>query len=146
MFFQQVCPANWQPGDKTMNPDPVASKAYFSTVADVGKAVAGGATIEAISDSEKFNAAIAGPGLTVVDYWAPWCRNCKKIEPSVARLASEISGAKFITVNTVEAEAIGAVNGVDALPTFQFFKAGAKVGEFKGSDVAALEAAIKAAL
>ena len=28
----EVCPAGWQEGDKTMNPDPVKSKAYFSSV------------------------------------------------------------------------------------------------------------------
>ncbi|QLE58483.1 peroxiredoxin [Nostoc sp. TCL26-01] len=28
----EVCPAGWQPGDKTMTPDPVKSKVYFSAV------------------------------------------------------------------------------------------------------------------
>jgi len=28
----EVCPANWQPGEKTMNPDPVKSKEFFSAV------------------------------------------------------------------------------------------------------------------
>lgn len=28
----EVCPAGWQPGDKTMNPDPVKSKVYFESV------------------------------------------------------------------------------------------------------------------
>ncbi|MBE9042334.1 peroxiredoxin [Oscillatoriales cyanobacterium LEGE 11467] len=28
----EVCPAGWQPGDKTMNPDPVKSKEYFAAV------------------------------------------------------------------------------------------------------------------
>jgi len=28
----EVCPVNWQPGDKTMNPDPVKSKIYFSAI------------------------------------------------------------------------------------------------------------------
>lgn len=28
----EVCPANWQPGEKTMNPDPVKSKDYFAAV------------------------------------------------------------------------------------------------------------------
>lgn len=28
----EVCPAGWQPGDKTMNPDPVKSKVYFEAV------------------------------------------------------------------------------------------------------------------
>jgi len=29
---EEVCPANWQEGDKTMVPDPVKSKVYFSAV------------------------------------------------------------------------------------------------------------------
>ncbi|MCP9781758.1 peroxiredoxin [Cyanobium sp. WKJ7-Wakatipu] len=28
----EVCPANWKPGDKTMNPDPVKSKEFFAAV------------------------------------------------------------------------------------------------------------------
>jgi peroxiredoxin (alkyl hydroperoxide reductase subunit C) len=28
----EVCPIDWQPGDQTMNPDPVKSKIYFSTI------------------------------------------------------------------------------------------------------------------
>ena len=28
----EVCPADWTPGDPTMNPDPVKSKEYFATV------------------------------------------------------------------------------------------------------------------
>jgi peroxiredoxin 2/4 len=28
----EVCPAGWKPGDKTMNPDPTKSKAYFESL------------------------------------------------------------------------------------------------------------------
>ncbi len=28
----EVCPANWTPGEKTMNPDPIKSKEFFSAV------------------------------------------------------------------------------------------------------------------
>lgn len=28
----EVCPANWEPGEKTMKPDPVGSQKYFKTV------------------------------------------------------------------------------------------------------------------
>jgi len=98
-----------------------------------------------VVDPAAFAQITGGSGLTVVDYWAPWCRNCKKISPTIDRLAAE-TGATFIKVNTVEAEAIAADNGVDALPTFQFFKGGKKIGEFKGSDASAIEAAIKSYL
>ena len=30
----EVCPANWQPGSATMNPDPIKSKEYFSSSSD----------------------------------------------------------------------------------------------------------------
>lgn len=29
---EEVCPANWQPGEKTMIPDPIRSKDYFSAI------------------------------------------------------------------------------------------------------------------
>ncbi|MEN9275463.1 MAG: hypothetical protein Q6K17_02890 [Gloeomargarita sp. GMQP_bins_5] len=28
----EVCPANWKPGDRTMVPDPVKAKEYFAAV------------------------------------------------------------------------------------------------------------------
>jgi thioredoxin-like negative regulator of GroEL len=49
----------------------------------------------------------------------------------------------FLIVNTVECEEIAVAQGIDALPTFQFFKDGKQVGEFKGSDSAAVEKEIR---
>ena len=49
----------------------------------------------------------------------------------------------FVKVNTEELEELRAQQGVDALPTVQFFKNGSKVGEFKGSDAAKLEATVR---
>lgn len=132
----EVCPANWNPGDATMNADPILSQKYFS-------AVHGGNTIPSVDDDASFANAIKGPGLVVVDYWASWCKNCKKVDPVIAKLAGELKNVSFVKVDT-NASDLGATNGVDALPTLQFFKNGSKVGEFKGSDAAALEAAIKA--
>jgi peroxiredoxin 2/4 len=31
-YPDEVCPVNWQPGEKTMNPDPVKSKEFFAAV------------------------------------------------------------------------------------------------------------------
>jgi peroxiredoxin (alkyl hydroperoxide reductase subunit C) len=141
----EVCPANWQPGDLTMNADPILSKKYFSAAnKDEVTGSSSGDSVESVSDVASFKTLIAGSGLTVVDYWAPWCKNCKKISPKFAALASANPSVKFIKVDTAgPGEAIGSENGVDALPTFQFFKGGKKVGEFKGSDASALEAYFK---
>ena len=142
----EVCPANWQPGDATMNADPVKSKTYFnSTWGDSsvtgGSAAADGITeVSAVAD---FSKVIKGAGLTVVDYWAPWCKNCKKVSPAFSRFASQYKNVTFLKVNTTEAEALSSEYGVDALPTFQFFKAGVKVAELKGVDANAIENEIK---
>lgn len=104
-------------------------------------------SVQGVTDVATFKTLIASSGLTVVDYWAPWCKNCKKISPKFAALAAANPSVKFVKVDTAGAgEAIGSENGVDALPTFQFFKGGKKVGEFKGSDVSALEAYFKTQL
>lgn len=132
----EVCPANWQPGDLTMSADPVKSKAYFNAKNSAG-------AVEEVVEGDRFAEVIAASGLTVVDFWAPWCKNCKKIAPTVNRLASELSGVQFISVNTTAAETIGTERGVEALPTFQFYKAGQLLGEFKGTKTAELETAIR---
>ncbi len=94
---------------------------------------ASGSALEEVADKEGFAAATSGAGLTVVDYWAPWCKNCKKISPVLARLSTELgAAARFVKVNTQDAEALAAEQGVDALPFLQFFKGGKLVGSFKG--------------
>lgn len=141
----EVCPANWQPGDLTMVGDPAKSKEYFKAAFSEGSSAAssaGAGGLIDVRDAGSFAAAINTTGLVVVDYWAPWCKNCKKVAPTLDRLAGELSAVKFLKVNTQDTD-IGADNGVDALPTLQFFKGGKLVGEFKGSDSGAVEKAIR---
>lgn len=142
--YGDVCPANWQPGDLTMKADSVESKTYFSAVnTSAPVASSGASSVSSIASVDEFAAAKAVPGLVVVDFWAPWCKNCKKLAPHIESFASKFPSAKFYKVNTVDVEEISGEANVDVLPTVQFFKGGVLVGEYKGSDVAALEAAIK---
>lgn len=141
----EVCPANWQPGDLTMSADPIKSKEYFATVNDSSNGESN-SVMEEVTDIASFNEIVSGSeGVTVVDYWAPWCKNCKKITPVLNKLALELPNTKFIQVNTVEAEELGHDQGIDALPTLHFFKAGVKIAEFKGSDLRKVEMAVRSA-
>merc|ERR1712054_569248 len=71
---------------------------------------------------------ITGEGkLTVVDFTASWCGPCQRIAPAFAKLAEEYGEtAVFIKVDVDEAEDIAAACGISAMPTFQFYKSGAK--------------------
>lgn len=121
---------------------------YFLKAANEGTATtaatAGGdGHVAAVVERSDFETAIGGAHLTVVDFWAPWCKNCKKIMPQVAAMAAAMPAVKFLKINTVDAEPLAHDLSIDALPTFHFYKAGKKVGEFKGSDASKLEADIK---
>lgn len=139
----EVCPANWQPGDLTMKADPNLSKEYFHAAnKEGGEKNVAPAGLEDVTTKQRFHEIVAS-GVTVVDFWAPWCRNCKKVTPLITRLSQELSNIKFIKVNTVEAEELSNELKVEALPTFQFYKNGQLVGDFKGTDGAKLEQAVR---
>jgi thiol-disulfide isomerase/thioredoxin len=49
--------------------------------------------LQEVSVDSELSGAVAGEGLTVVDFWAPWCKNCKKIDPVIDKLAAEFAGS-----------------------------------------------------
>ena len=49
-------------------------------------------------------------------------------------MAGEFSGVEFFKVDVDEAEEIAQECGIEAMPTFQVFKGGAKAEEMKGAD------------
>jgi len=80
-----------------------------------------------------FDATIA-EGVTMVDFWAPWCGPCRMIAPVVEELAEDFDGkAKIVKVNTDEEQAIAVKYGVRSIPTIIFFKDGAQVDTMVGA-------------
>ncbi len=63
-------------------------------------------------------------GVSVVDFWAPWCGPCRMIEPAVKELSEEIPEANFYKVNVDEAQQIAVQFGVMSIPTIIIFKDG----------------------
>lgn len=142
----EVCPANWQPGELTMKADPTESKKYFEAANSATASSTNGAGgIEDVTGLEQFKTIISSAGLTVVDFWAPWCKNCKKITPLLSKLAQEMPDVKFVKINTQENEELSHSLIVESLPSLHFYKAGVKVAEFTGSDVGKVEIAIRSA-
>lgn len=61
----------------------------------------------------------------VVDFWAPWCRPCEKIEPHLRALAEEWdSRARFVRLNIDENLAVPGRYGVLSIPTVIVFAGG----------------------
>ena len=69
-------------------------------------------------------------------------RPCKFIGPIFEKLAAENPEIEAVKVDVDDAEEVAAHCSIQAMPTFHFYKGGAKVGEFSGADQAKLAALI----
>jgi len=80
-----------------------------------------------------FDATIA-EGVTMVDFWAPWCGPCRMIAPVVEELAEDFDGkAKIVKVDTDQEQEIAVKYGVRSIPTIIFFKDGVQVDTMVGA-------------
>lgn len=80
-------------------------------------------------DDATFDDAIGGAPL-VVDFWAPWCRPCRAIEPILGELESRVAVARL---NIDEHPGIAARYDVLAIPTVMLFAAGRPHGVVHGA-------------
>jgi len=70
------------------------------------------------------------------------CGPCQNVAPHYETMSKENPNVIFVKVDVDAQESIAGRCGVRAMPTFQFFKDGNKVGEVMGADVAALKAKV----
>ena len=73
---------------------------------------------------EGFNNAIS-KGFVVVDFYAPWCGDCVRIEPILKDLEKEY---KILKISIDENEILSSEYGIRRIPTLIFFKDGKEVG------------------
>jgi thioredoxin 1 len=87
-------------------------------------------------------------GVTLVDFWAPWCGPCKIQGPILDRVAAKIGDkATIAKVNVDDYPAPASQFSVRGIPTLILFKDGAVVQQFVGvQQEATLTNAIEAAL
>jgi thioredoxin 1 len=87
--------------------------------------------VQQITD-DQFQSTVA-KGVTLVDFWAPWCGPCKMIAPILDELAGELQGkAKIVKVNVDDNPVVAGQYGIMSIPTLLLFKDGQKVDQKVG--------------
>ncbi|XP_066934387.1 peptide-N(4)-(N-acetyl-beta-glucosaminyl)asparagine amidase-like [Clytia hemisphaerica] len=77
--------------------------------------------------------------LVVVDFYAEWCGPCKYVAPILAELSLKYKNVKFLKVDVDKCQATSVANGIEAMPTFLFFKNNTKIDSLRGADTKRLE-------
>lgn len=81
---------------------------------------------------ENFQSSVQS-GVSLIDFWAPWCGPCRVQLPIVQELAGELEGqATIATVNVDENGELASQFGIRSIPTLLIFKDGRLVEQLVG--------------
>ena len=82
---------------------------------------------------ENFEATV-NEGVSLVDFWAPWCGPCKSIAPIIEELSKEYNGRlKVVKVNVDENKEAAMRFNVRGIPNLILFKGGESQEQIVGA-------------
>ena len=81
-------------------------------------------TVKNLTDAD-FDAEVTGSkGITLVDFWAPWCGPCKMMAPVYEKAAEKFADIKFCKLNTDENLKKQYEAGITGIPCIIVYKDG----------------------
>ncbi|MBL7997105.1 MAG: thioredoxin [Candidatus Kapabacteria bacterium] len=85
------------------------------------------------------------PTPVLVDFYAPWCGPCKKMEPMLKELERERpSSLRIVRINVDENKDLAQYLGIEAIPVLKMFRNGAELWSHSGyADKAMILGALK---
>ena len=81
-------------------------------------------------NQEMFEKVTAGQTQVLVNFSAPWCSYCRRIDPAYERLADQYEGRILVAkVNIDDEPALAQQERIELVPTLVLYRAGEALGE-----------------
>src|SRR5262245_16367530 len=90
-------------------------------------------SLKEFTDGNRKAEVLDSPIPVMVDFWAPWCRPCVSLKPTIEKLAADYDGkVKIGKFNTDENQDIPIRFHISSIPTVLVFKDGKEVDRLVG--------------
>ena len=103
-----------------------------------------GGNAQSVHSKAEFDSVLAKAksdgAVVVADFYATWCPPCRAAAPKFARWSEECASTVFIKVDVDKARDVATSQAIQAMPTFKFYKGGAKIDELVGANAEKLKA------
>ena len=85
-----------------------------------------------VTDDDFDQEVAANKGVTLVDFWAPWCGPCRMMAPVYEKAAEKFTQIKFCKINTDENPIVPNEAGISGIPCIVVYKDGKEVDRIIG--------------
>ena len=80
-------------------------------------------------NKEQFEQAMATGEAILVDFWAPWCSYCRRINPAYDKVAQQYNeNLQVVKVNIDDEALLAHQENIEVIPTLVLYKGGKALG------------------
>ena len=79
-------------------------------------------------NAKQYEELILGTRAVLVDFWAPWCTYCRRIDPALNKLADSREDVLIVKVNIDEEPELARQERIEVIPTLVLYKEGYDLG------------------
>ena len=85
-------------------------------------------------DAKQYEELILGSKPVMVDFWAPWCTYCRRIDPVLDKLADSREDILIVKVNIDEEPDLARQERIEVIPTLVVYQNGYDLGSVVAPD------------
>ena len=79
-------------------------------------------------NAKQYEELVLGDKPVLVDFWAPWCTYCRRINPALDKIADSREDVLVVKVNIDEELELARQEQIEVIPTLVVYKEGFELG------------------